>query len=99
MDSKGHAMNALQPRYDRTEYAHRGQTMFEHSVQPLLTPADLGKFAAIDIESGAFELDRDDFTATQRLLDKRPDAQIWLVRVGQPAAYRIGGRPRSDRRP
>ncbi len=47
---------------------------------------------AIDIESGNYEVDRDDFAATERLLARCPDAQIWLARVGQPAAYRMGGR-------
>jgi hypothetical protein len=35
-------------------------------------------------------VDRDDYAATERLLSRHPDAQIWLVKVGQPAAYRLG---------
>ena len=47
----------------------------------------------VDIETGLYEVDRDDRAATDRLLARNPDAQIWLVRVGRPAAYRIGARP------
>ena len=36
-----------------------------------------------------YEVDADDYTATERLLRRNPDAQIWLVRVGHRAAYRI----------
>ena len=91
-------MPTLQPRYDREEFARRGQAAYEGTIRAQLVPEDAGKFVAIDIESGAFELDRDDFAATERLLARIPDAQIWLVRAGQPAAYRLGGRPRYSER-
>jgi len=88
-------MTTLQPRYDREEFARRGQAAYEGSIRAQLTTDDAGKFVAIDIETGAYEMDRDDFRATERLLGRVPDAQIWLVRAGQPAAYRLGGRPRN----
>jgi len=47
----------------------------------------------IDIETCAYAIDRDDFTATARLLSRHPHAQIWLLHVGQRTAYRLGGRP------
>jgi hypothetical protein len=50
---------------------------------------DEGKFVAIDIETGAYEIDGDDYTATERLLARQSDAQIWLLRVGQRTAYRM----------
>jgi hypothetical protein len=89
-------MATLQPRYGKDEFARRGQEVYERDVRPYLTPDDEGKIVALDIETAAYELDRDDFAATERLLARRPDAQIWLVRVGQPAAYRIGGRRHSE---
>jgi hypothetical protein len=46
----------------------------------------------IDIESGAYEIDADDLTATKRLLASCPDAVIYGLRIGFPTAYRIGGR-------
>ena len=58
-----------------------------------LKPEDVGKFAAIDIETGLYETDRDDYTATERLLARNPEAQIWLGRVGQPATVRPRARP------
>lgn len=60
---------------------------------PTLERGGDGKFVAIDIETGAYELDRDDYTATERLLSRHPHAQIWLLRVGQRTAYHLGGRP------
>lgn len=51
---------------------------------------------AIDIETGAYEMDRDDYTAAERLLARFPTAQVWLRRVGHRAAYGIGGRSVRD---
>ncbi len=83
-------MAPLQPRYTKEEFARRGREVYERDIRPRLSPADTGKYAAVDLESGVFEVDADDFTATERVLERNPDAQIWLVRVGHPATYRIG---------
>jgi hypothetical protein len=61
----------------------------ERYVQPARRPEDENKFVAIDVDSGDFELDEDDYTAVMRLRNRRPPAEIWLGRVGQPEAYRI----------
>jgi len=83
-------MADVQPRYSMEEFAHRGQEIFDRQVRAHLVPEDHGKYVAIDIESGLYEVDPDDFAATERLLARRPDAQMWLVRVGHRATYRIG---------
>jgi hypothetical protein len=86
-------MSVLQPRYSKEEFARRGQAIYDRDLRPRMKPQDEGKFVAIDIETGKFEMDVDDFTAVQRLLAKNPHAQSWLVRVGQPTAYRTGRGP------
>ena len=85
-------MTLHETRYSREEFARRGQEIYEGRVRPALRADDEGKFVAIDIVSANYEMDRDDYTATERLLHRHPDAQIWLVQVGQPAAYRLGAR-------
>ncbi len=84
-------MHAAMPRYSKEETARRGQERYREEVQPLVEAAHKGEFAAIDIDTGAYELDTDDYAATERLLARLPKAQIWLVRVGHVAAYRVGG--------
>jgi hypothetical protein len=79
-----------QPRYSKEEFAKRGDEIYEREVRPHAEEGNAGKFVAIDIESGAYEIDTDDYTATERLLNRCPDAQIWLARIGHRAAYRIG---------
>ena len=43
-----------------------------------------------DIETEAFEIAKDSLTASDQLLEKYPDAQIWFVRVGHRAVHRVG---------
>jgi len=88
-------MTPREARYQDEEFARRGQEIYEREVRPSLQPGDEGKFVAIDIESGSYEMDHDDYAATERLLARRPEAQIWLTQVGQRAAYRLGARSAS----
>jgi hypothetical protein len=44
---------------------------------------------SIDVDTGDHELDEDDYTAVTRPRARRPNAEIWLTRVGQPAAYQM----------
>jgi len=90
--NEGNIMAALEPRYSKEEFGRRGQAIYERDIHSRLKADDHGKFVAIDIETGAYEVDQDDYTATERLLVRRPNAQIWLLRVGHRAAYRIGVR-------
>ena len=66
-----------------------GDDIFSRQVQPSLKPDDHGKFVAIDVDSGEFELD-DDYAAISRLRSRKPEADMWLMRAGYPATYRIG---------
>jgi hypothetical protein len=75
------------------EFARRGGEIYDRDIRLQVEPGNKGQFVAIDIETGAWEMDADDYTATERLLNQVPDAQLWLVRVGDRASYRIGGAP------
>lgn len=76
--------------YQGDEFSRRGQEILDREIQPKLSTEDIDQFIAIDILSGDYEIDPNDFEATQRLIAKQPNAKIWLARVGQRAAYRIG---------
>ncbi len=76
-------MPELQPRYSKEEFAQRGDEIYERDVRPRIDEmSNAGKFVAIDIETGAYEIDVDELTASDRLLARSPEAQIWLRRVG-----------------
>ncbi len=77
-------------RYPKEEFARRGKEIYSSQVRPKIEHGNDGKIVAIDIETGAFEIAKDNVTASDRLLANHPDAQIWFVRVGHPAVHRIG---------
>jgi len=91
-------MGSIQRCYSKEEFARRGDAIYENAVRPQLKPDDEGKFAAIDIESGMHEMDRDELKAGNRLRARIPEAQIWMVRVGHRSVHRIGGRERQETR-
>lgn len=83
-------MSSTQPRYSKEEFARRGDQIYERDVRSQLEASDAGKFLVIDIESGAYEIDADELVASDRLLARHPDAQVWLMRVGSRYARRLG---------
>jgi hypothetical protein len=85
-------MAATKRLYEKEEFARRGDEVYETQVRPHLTSEDEGKFAAVDIESGAYEIDEDELDACDKLSARVPHAQIWLVRVGSRYVHRFGGR-------
>jgi hypothetical protein len=85
-------MASTQRRYSKEEFARRGDEVYDTQVRPHLKAEDEGKFAAIDIESGAYEIDEDELEACDKLSARVPNAQIWMVRVGSRYVHRFGGR-------
>ena len=83
-------MAILQPRYSKEEFARRGDEIYERDVRPHVEAGNEGKFVAIDIETGAYELADDELTACNRLLARIPDAQTWLVKIGSSYVHRFG---------
>jgi hypothetical protein len=72
------------------ELAVLGADIFDRQVRPTLRPEDHGKFVAIDVVTGDYEVDADDYTAVARLRARKPMANIWLLRAGYPTTCRIG---------
>ena len=83
-------MATTKRRYSKEEFARRGDALFESKVRPNLKPADEDKFAAIDIETGEYEIHANEMTAADRLCKRVPDAQIWLVQAGTGYLDRFG---------
>ena len=84
-------MTQRQPRYSMEEHARRGTDVYERLVRPRVEVGNHGKFIAVDIETGEYELGEDSISAMNRLLASIPDAQIWLVRIGHRATVRMPG--------
>jgi hypothetical protein len=85
-------MAVRQPLYSKEEFARRGDEIYESQIRHQVEAGNHGKFVAIDIETGAFEVGDDTLTASGKLLEKCPDAQTWVVRIGHRAVHRFGAR-------
>ena len=77
--------------YEPGEIAARGESIYQEQFLPQVGPVEKGTFVVIDVESGDYEVDPRDATATRRLLKRRPEAVTYGVRVGYRAAYRHVG--------
>ena len=63
---------------------HQGLQIYEDKLRSLLEPQFHGRFVAIDVES---EVHEDPDIASDRLWERRPDAQILIERIGYKAAF------------
>ena len=89
-------MRVPKPRYSKEEFARRGDEIYDREIGPHIGRDDEGKFVVIDIETGAYEIDHDELAASDRLLSRVLDAQIWTMRVGSRYARRVGSRAMLD---
>ena len=67
------------------------EDIYNRLIRPTVRPEDDGKYVAVAVESGDFEIDANDYAATGRLLARRPGARLWLMRTGPSAACHLRG--------
>ena len=83
--------------YGPGEISAQGEAIYREQIQSKVLPTEKGKFVVIDVETGDYEIDTGDAAATRRLLERRPSAVTYGVRVGHRAAYSGGFRnPKHD---
>jgi len=83
-------MSTIKRRYSKKDFARRGDALYDSKVRPHLADDDDGKFVALDIDTGEYELHASEITAGDRLRKRMPEAQIWMVRVGSRYLHRFG---------
>ncbi len=70
--------------------AMRGEELYQQKIRDEVETANKGKYLVVDIDTGDYAIADEDLVATDRLLSKRPNATVYGLRIGFPAAYRIG---------
>ena len=86
-------MNMRLP-FRRKSLEERGRAIYREKVRPLVYPHETGKIVVIDVRTGDYEMSADqwdDVQPEQRLLARRPDAEIWFKRVGFQTVHAFGG--------
>ncbi len=80
-----------QPPKDREKVVRLGHEIYDRIIGPETQPTDMGKYYAVDTLSDDFEVDTDSYTACARLRARRPDAEMYLGRVGFPTGGEMLG--------
>ena len=78
-------------RRPREETARLGEEIYERDIRPQVEEIHHGKVVAIDVDSGDYTIDDTAVAAAERLLELRPDADAWAVRVGYRTLRSFGG--------
>ena len=90
-------MTTRQPRYSAEETARRGDAIYERDIRAQVEPTHRGKVVAIDIDSGAYIVDNNALTASERLLAQHRVLRQHPVEIGtEPVGQRVRI-PRSGR--
>lgn len=76
--------------YSQGSIAARGEEIYHQRLREKVESNHKGKFLTIDIETGNYEIDADEVVSSMRLLEKHPEAVLYCLRIGFPAAHRIG---------
>jgi len=78
--------------YTVEEIVRLGRDRYERDIRHQVEPQQDGKFLALDVETGEYAIGDEALDAVRPLRARRPDAPIYIHRIGHPAAYRLGGR-------
>jgi hypothetical protein len=81
-------------RLSPEEVGERGRSLYRERIRDRVEKEHWGEFVLIDIESGDYEVDQDDVAAEERLLQRRPEAVLYLMRAGGLPAWTLGGQVR-----
>jgi len=73
------------------EVCERGTELYETKIRPQVESGNLGRYLAIDVDTGEYSVADKRRDAVKVIRDKHPDANIWGLRIGHMAAASLGG--------
>lgn len=73
------------------EVAAQGEAWYE-KIKDQVEPTEFGRYLAVNVQTGEYEVGDDFIVPTERLLARNPDAELYALRIGYRAIGRIGGR-------
>ena len=79
-------------RLSGKELARRGKILYDGVIRKRVeSAANLGKIVVIDVETGDYLVDDQGLDASRSLRTKRPDANLYGIRIGYNVAESLGG--------
>jgi hypothetical protein len=79
------------PHYTSEEIVQRGQALYDQQIRAKVEASHKGEFLILDVDTGEYEIDSNEVAAVKRAKAKNPGAALYILRVGYPTAYRVGG--------
>jgi peptide subunit release factor RF-3 len=76
----------------KDEIADKGEQIYEAQLRDVLEPGYIGKFVAIDVNSGEYAVGDTILQATDKMAMKVPEPENYVMKVGFTAAVAMGGR-------
>lgn len=83
-------MSGYTRRQIATEIARSAREIYEREIRERVEPEFDGKLLAVDVTTGEYALGDTDEEAFSQVEAKNPDGRFHLLRVGRPAAHRVG---------
>jgi hypothetical protein len=80
-----------QTKHTPEEIADLAEQIYRRDIRPKVMPQHKGKFLVLDIKTGQYEIDEDDFAAWHRLCARVPDGEYFAIRIGYTTANTLGG--------
>ena len=81
----------VQTQYAPGEIARRGKEIYTGHLRVELEPGNFGKYLAINIETGEWEIGNDHAETVLHAHAKYPDSGIYGMRIGHLATEALGG--------
>lgn len=87
--TNGGRMDSLR---EADQIVQQGEELYDREIREKVEQGNHGRFVVIDIASGDYEVADEDLAASEKVLKRHPQALLYGVRIGYPAALRIGYR-------
>lgn len=72
------------------EIVQRGEELYKKMLRKRVQTADnIGKIIVIDADSGNYEIDDTSLPAADRLRARRPNAELYAIRIGYDGVYAL----------
>lgn len=75
----------------KDKLAELAEKFYRENLKTLLEPSEVGKFVAIEPDSGSYFVNESDVEAILSGRAVLPDKLFYLMRIGYNAAHKIGG--------
>ena len=76
----------------REEFVRRGKDYYDRFLRDKLEPEHKGEFLMLNIDTGEYEMDRNERLAFERARTRWPAGVLCILRVGYRAAHHVGFR-------